>query len=477
MRPARSTGPARPTGTGTAAAMNRLRGSEPGEAARPAPSAPAAARHRGRSDWLLLGGAFTAFTVSAGLMQSYAIFLVAFIQDFGWGRAETSIPYSVSQLVAGGSSPLVGALVDRLGPLRLLLLGGGLLILGLLACAEVSSLWQISASYGVIMTIGANCLGLVVFVPLLSRRFVRRRGMAISVVQSANGFARAWSAPIVQLLISSFGWRATFLIQAGFMAAMIVPLAALFRRTAPSPHPSQPVPALSHAAPAMDASQPTTAMPSPAALPPPGWTLAEAVRTPHFWLLFAVYLFTGLGSFLVSLHQLAFAVDRGFDKIYAAWVLGMGSFLAIAGTIVTGTLSDYIGREWSAILAYGVSILGVVCALFITGPSQSWLLWLFACLFGLTWGARGPAITAKTADLFPGRQLGTILGVITIGSGIGSAAGSWAAGWIFDLSGSYELAFALSIASYVCGCIAFWALRRPPARRREPPPSAAKSIS
>ncbi len=188
------------------------------------------------------------------------------------------------------------------------------------------------------------------------------------------------------------------------------------------------------------------------------------MRTPHFWLLFAVYLFTGLGSFLVSLHQLAFAVDRGFDKLYAAGVLGLGSFLAIAGTIFTGTLSDYIGRELSAILAYGISILGVVCALLITGPDQGWLLWLHACFFGLTWGARGPAITAKTADLFPGRQLGTILGVITIGSGIGSAGGSWAAGWIFDLSGSYRLAFLLSIVAYLCGCIAFWALRRPPTR-------------
>src|SRR5882672_11293587 len=66
---------------------------------------------------------------------------------------------------------------------------------------------------------------------------------------------------------------------------------------------------------------------------------------------------TGLGSFLVSLHQLAFAVDVGFDKLYAAWVLGMGSFLAIAGTIFTGTISDYIGRELSAILAYAISIV------------------------------------------------------------------------------------------------------------------------
>ena len=190
------------------------------------------------------------------------------------------------------------------------------------------------------------------------------------------------------------------------------------------------------------------------------------MRTPHFWLLFAVYMFTGLGSFLVSLHQLAFAVDRGFDKLYAAGVLGMGAFLAIFGTIVTGTLSDYVGRELSAIMAYGFSIVGVVCALLITGPDQHLLLWLHACFFGLTWGARGPAITAKTADLFPGAQLGTILGVITIGSGLGAAVGSWAAGFIFDLSGSYHVAFLLSIAAYLGGAVSFWALRRPPARGR-----------
>jgi len=116
----------------------------------------------------MLGGAFTAFTVSAGMMHSYAVYLVAFIEEFGWGRAETSVAYSVSQLVAGFSSPFVGALVDRLGPRRLLLLGGGLLVLGLALSAYVTALWQIIVLYGVVMTVGANCLGLVVFVPLLS---------------------------------------------------------------------------------------------------------------------------------------------------------------------------------------------------------------------------------------------------------------------------------------------------------------------
>ncbi len=412
-----------------------------------------------RRNWPILAGAFTAFTISAAMMHSYTVFLVAFVEQFGWSRGETSIAYSVSQLVAGGSSPLVGTLVDRLGPRRLLLLGGGLLVLGLLGSAFIGRLWQIVVLYGVVMTFGANCLGLVVFVPILSRRFVRHRGMAISIVQSANGFARALSAPLVQFLISGVGWRSTYLVEAAFMAAVVFPLAAWFRRADPPRDAAR-----SENAEAAQAGSPPLGAPSSA--PDGGWTLAEAMRTPHFWLLFAVYLFTGLGSFFVSLHQLAFAVDRGFDKLYAAEVLGMGAFLAIFGTIITGTLSDYIGREVSAIMAYGFSIVGVICALFITGPDQGWLLWLHACLFGLTWGARGPAITAKTADLFPGAQLGAILGVITIGSGLGAAIGSWGAGFIFDLSGSYELAFILSIVAYLCGVVAFWALRRPPVRRR-----------
>jgi MFS family permease len=426
----------------------------------PAIAALPAARSSARQGWLMLGGAFTAFTISAALMHSYPVYLVAFIGEFGWSRAETSLAYSVSQLVGGASSPLVGVLVDRLGPRRLLLLGSLLLVLSLAASAFAQALWQVVALYGVVMTIGANCLGLVVFVPILSRHFVRRRGFAISIVQSANGIARGISAPLVQLAISLIGWRPTYLVQAVLMAAIALPLAAMFRRAeadaAPAPATADgtggPAPPIATRATGRDADR--------------GWTLREAAGTPHFWLLFAVYLCTGLGSFFVSLHQLAFAVDIGFDKLYAAEVLGIGAFLAVPGIVATGTLSDYLGREASAIIAYGFSILGAVFALLITSPDQHLLLWLHACFFGLTWGARGPAITAKTADLFPGPRLGSILGVITIGSGLGAALGSWGAGWIFDVSGSYRLAFILSIASYAAGVVAFWALRRPPARRR-----------
>ena len=393
----------------------------------------------------MLGGAFLAFTVGAGLMHSYTVFLLAYVADFGWSRAESSLAYSVGQLVGGITSPLVGAMVDRIGVRRMVLLGSGLLTLGLLGSAQADALWQVVFLYGVVMTFGANCLGLLVFVPMISTLFVRRRGMAISVLQSANGFGRAISAPIGQLLINGIGWRHAYLLEAAVMALLAVPLAAMFRRGGGPGHDPGGGPGRGGGA-----------------IMPRHWTLAEAMRTSQFWLLFLVYMFTSIGSFLVSLHQLAFAVDVGFDPLYAAGVLGMGSFLALPGVIATGTLSDYIGRERSALLAYAISIIGVACALLIARPDQHLLLWLHAVFFGLTWGARGPAITAKTADLFPGPRLGTILGVITIGSGLGAAMGSWAAGWIFDLSGSYRLAFLLSIAAYLCGSVAFWALRRPP---------------
>src|SRR5262249_44091255 len=123
----------------------------------------------------------------------------------------------------------VGVLVDRLGPARLVLIGGALLALGLLASSFLDALWQLILLYGVVMTLGANCLGLVVFVPLLSRRFTRNRGMAVAIVQSANGFARAFSAPLSQLMIAGLGWRGAYLAQGAFMAAAFLPLAALFR--------------------------------------------------------------------------------------------------------------------------------------------------------------------------------------------------------------------------------------------------------
>ena len=215
--------------------------------------------------WSVVAGAFFGYAIAQGLMHSYAVFLVAYLADFGWGRAETSVAYSVSQLVVGISSPFIGALVDRLGTRALVAVGAVLLAGGLAASAAVSSLWQVVVLYGLVMTLGSNCLGLVVSVPILSRWFVQRRGLAISIVQSANGFGRAVSAPAVQLLISAIGWRRSYLALAGLMAVAVLPIVRAFPTREP---------------PASDAAPATRAgATDPSA---PVWTVAAAMHTPHF---------------------------------------------------------------------------------------------------------------------------------------------------------------------------------------------------
>ena len=223
-----------------------------------------------RRAWLIVAGGFITFTVSASLMHAYTVFLLAFIADFAWTRAEASLAYSVGQVVGGVSSPLVGGLVDRLGAMRMVLLGGCLLTLGLVGSAMATSLWQMVFLYGFVMTFGAGCIGMVVFVPLVSRLFVERRGLAISILQSANGFGRAISAPVAQILVDAQGWRGAYWMQAGAMGLLVVPLALMFRRA----EAALPTPASGNA--------------GVSAAPARDWTLTAAMRTRHFWLLFLV---------------------------------------------------------------------------------------------------------------------------------------------------------------------------------------------
>ncbi len=345
----------------------------------PSSGMPARAR-AGSSAWLLLAGAFAAFTVSAGLMHSYAVFLVAFIQAF---RLEP------------------GRDLDRLFGLaarrrRELAVGrrDGRSARAIAAVAGRQRSFDRRAD-----RLRSNYVA-VADHPALRRRHDVRRQLPRACGVCADPVAALCAAARDGDIGRAVGQRlCPRRVGAGCAAVDLVLRLArdVFdpgrfyggdgravggnvspRRARPAA-PPEPGPG----------DRPPQATSRSARLSP-SWTLAEAVRTPHFWLLFAVYLFTGLGSFLVSLHQLAFAVDRGFDKLYAAWVLGMGSLLAIAGTIVTGSLSDYIGRERAAILAYGMSILGVVCALFITRRASGLAVVAVRLLFRADLGGARP---------------------------------------------------------------------------------------
>ena len=308
--------------------------------------------------WVILAASFGSFATAAGLMHAYTVFFVAFLDEFGWSRAETSVAYAVSQLLSGASAPFVGMLSDRLGPRTLVLLGGSILAVGLVASACVVSFGQLIVVYGVVMTLGAHGLGLVVFVPLLSRWFVRRRGLVLALVQSANGLGRALSAPLVQFLIATLGWRRAYLVLAVGLGVLLGPLVWCLRARTPAEMGFAP-----------DGDPLTCRVWVPARA---GARSAYRARTGG-WRRRSVRPISG-GSWRSTCAR-AWAVSWCRCTSWplpSMWASSpcmrpvcsaSGSFLAMGGTIGTGALSDYIGRERAAILAYGISILGVCCAL------------------------------------------------------------------------------------------------------------------
>jgi MFS family permease len=184
---------------------------------------------------------------------------------------------------------------------------------------------------------------------------------------------------------------------------------------------------------------------------------------PAFWALFFAYLCTPLAVFPVVTHQVAFAVDHGYARMFVAGIFGLTGFMSIVGRIVFGFAADRIGRALSATISYGCTAVGTLALLTIEATPTAAALYVYAVLFGLGFGARGPIITAIAAQIFPGRRFGVIYGFLSVGNGLGGALGPWFAGALFDVTGSYRVPFLIATGFCVAGSICFW-LAQPRAR-------------
>src|SRR4030095_13522610 len=185
------------------------------------------------------------------------------------------------------------------------------------------------------------------------------------------------------------------------------------------------------------------------------------VRTRAFWALFFAYLCTPLAVFPVVTHQVAFAVDQGFPRLFVAGIFGLTGLLSVVGRIVFGIAADRIGRATSATISYGCTAAGTLCLLGLESWRHEAPLYAYAMLFGLGFGARGPLITAIASQLFHGRRFGVIYGFLSVGNGIGGGIAPWFGGMIHDVTGSYRIAFLIAVGFCAMGATCFW-LARPP---------------
>jgi MFS family permease len=162
-----------------------------------------------------------------------------------------------------------------------------------------------------------------------------------------------------------------------------------------------------------------------------------------------------IGFQIMATHQVAHAVDRGVPRDTVVWLFALAAGCMMAGNVLGGWLSDRVGRGWVFVLGTIGAILGILCFTLMRGPQDHVLLLLYA-LSGFGFGMRIAQLSTIPADVFAGPHLGAILGVVQAGGGLGGAIGPYLAGWLFDVTGSYRLAFLAACVAVAGSAVAAW---------------------
>jgi MFS family permease len=205
----------------------------------------------------------------------------------------------------------------------------------------------------------------------------------------------------------------------------------------------------------------------PAGSPDEAWTLRRALRSGRLWAAFIMMALGVIGFQIMATHQVAHAVDRGFEPATVVWLFSFGGLSMVAGNVLGGWLSDRMGSGWVFMLGSLVAIAGIACFALLRGPQDLPLLLLYT-VAGFGFGMRIALLSTIPAAVFSGPHLGTILGAVQAGGGLGGAIGPFLGGWLFDVTGSYGLAFLAAAVAIAGSSVAAWLASRPVPSMRGP---------
>jgi MFS family permease len=190
------------------------------------------------------------------------------------------------------------------------------------------------------------------------------------------------------------------------------------------------------------------------------WTLRQALQSGRLWAAFVMMALGVIGFQIMATHQVAHAVDRGFAPAQVVWLFSFGGLSMVVGNVVGGWLSDRLGSGLVFALGSLVAIAGIGCFAMTRGPQDLPLLVLYT-VAGFGFGMRIALLSTIPAAVFSGPSLGTILGVVQAGGGLGGAVGPYLGGWLFDVTGSYRLAFLAAAVAIAGSSVAAWLAARP----------------
>lgn len=379
---------------------------------------------------MVTGAGFLIAVVGLGTRYSFGVFFKSIESEFALTRGATSGVFSIYMLLCCVFAVLGGRALDRYGPKVVVFLMGSFTGLSLLLTSQANSAWQLLISYGLLLSLGTGAIYAVVN-STASRWFDKKRGFVLGITTSGGGFGAIVMAPFATYLISNFGWRTAFIVM-GLIAWLVISSMCLILKKEPGDMGLLP-----------DGVKSEAAQPGPqkkeikAQLT--GLSVLQASRTSNFWFLGLIWLLLSLDVHLVFVHVVSYAVDMGNSLMDAAIILALIGGTTIPGRLLVGRVSDTIGRKAPAIAC---AVLQVGALLWLMWAQELWKLYVFAIAFGFLWGGLGVLTTALIGDVFGMRSIGAIMGMMSAGWALGAASGPAIGGYIFDVSGTYFMAFA-----------------------------------
>lgn len=367
---------------------------------------------------LVCGGLLV--TLSMGIRHGFGLFNLPITQAHGWSRETFAFALALQNLMWGASQPFVGALADKFGAVRVMVIGVALYVAGLVVMAMASSGTAFASGAGVLIGIAQAGTTYSVIYGVVGRvASPEKRVWAMGITAAAGSFGQFLMIPIEQGLISSFGWQNALLVLA-VMACMMLPLAISLREPKGAAHAS--------------GFQQTI-----------GQAVREAFSNRNFQLLTLGYFVCGFQVVFIGVHLAPYLKDRGFgDPTVATVALALIGLFNVFGTYFAGSLGQRLPKRY--LLSFIYLSRSVVIAGYLLLPLSAMSTWVFAALMGALWLSTVPLTNGIIAQVFGVQYLSMLSGVVFFSHQIGSFLGAWLGGYLYDRTGAYDVVWGIAIA-------------------------------
>ena len=390
---------------------------------------------------ILLAGTVV-LIMAFGIRTSFGIFMVPISSDMGWGREVFGFSMAMQNLLWGAAQPFAGAVADRWGSGRVIAACGALYVLGLLVMAGAATPLGMTTGVGILVGIALSGTGFPVVLAVIARSVPEeKRSLYLGLGSAGGSSGQVLMVPVAHGLLGSMDWTVALLVLAA-MAAVMVPLAA----------------ALS--------ADPNAGAGPVAKKQSIGEAIREAGGHRGYWLLNAGFFVCGFHVAFVATHLPAFIIDKGLAAGYGTAALALVGFGNIIGSWLSGVLGGRYSKRYLLSLLYFARAL--VFFIFIMLPVTPASVVIFSFSLGLLWLSTVPLTSGLVAQIFGPRYMATLFGIVFFSHQIGSFLGAWLGGYFYDLTGTYEVVWWLSVALGIFSGLVHWPIDERPVARLAP---------